>query len=507
MGYCGDLQANTAVDVLIGPFIDDTDGKTAETGLTISQADVLLSKNGQALAQKNNANAATHDAQGYYNCELSAIDMNTEGSLTLVVNEAGALPVRCDFMVMSQAAYLSHYGAKDTGYMDVNMRAVSEDTVAADNLEAACDGTTYNIGGGVVVVASVTGAAGSVTGAVGSVTAGVGLADGAITAAKFDETTAFPLKSADTGATAVARTAAVDAIKAKTDNLPVDPADQSAVEAAITAAHATTDGKVDAVDDYVDTEIAAIVTHLTDIKGATFNGATDSLEAVRDRGDAAWATATGFSTLDAAGVRTAVGLVAANLDTQIADVPTVAEFGARSLPAADYTVVTDLGTVQSGDTFARLGAPAGASVSADVAAVKSDTAAILVDTDTTLPATLTTIEGKVDVVDGVTDAILLDTVEIGAAGVGLTAVPWNAAWDAEVQSEVDDALGAAISEPAALTATKSVKSLLWWVYSRFYLKNTQTAGEQKTYKADGLTVLATRSTGDDGTTQVLGAGS
>ena len=173
MGFCGDLQANVAVDVLIGPFVDDTDGKTAETGLTISQADVLLSKNGQALTQKNNANAATHDAQGYYNCELSAIDMDTEGNLTIVINEAGALPVRCDFMVMSQAAYLSRYGAKDSGYMDVNMRAVSEDTTAADNLEAACDGTTYNIGGGVVVVASVTGAAGSVTGAVGSVTATV----------------------------------------------------------------------------------------------------------------------------------------------------------------------------------------------------------------------------------------------------------------------------------------------------------------------------------------------
>lgn len=31
---------------------------------------------------------------------------------------------------------------------------------------------------------------------------------------------------------------------------------------------------------------------------------------------------------------------------------------------------------------------------------------------------------------------------IGAAGAGLTAVPWNAAWDAEVQSEVDDGLKA-----------------------------------------------------------------
>jgi hypothetical protein len=39
------------------------------------------------------------------------------------------------------------------------------------------------------------------------------------------------------------------------------------------------------------------------------------------------------------------------------------------------------GTAQTGDAFARLGAPAGASVSADIAAVKVDTAAVKVKTD------------------------------------------------------------------------------------------------------------------------------
>jgi Rieske Fe-S protein len=40
------------------------------------------------------------------------------------------------------------------------------------------------------------------------------------------------------------------------------------------------------------------------------------------------------------------------------------------------------------------------------------------------------------------DAILVDTAVIGAAGAGLTAIPWNAVWDAEVQSEVQDAIEA-----------------------------------------------------------------
>ncbi len=45
--------------------------------------------------------------------------------------------------------------------------------------------------------------------------------------------------------------------------------------------------------------------------------------------------------LDAAGIRSAIGLASANLDTQLADIPTVAEFNARSLPSADYFVVSD----------------------------------------------------------------------------------------------------------------------------------------------------------------------
>ena len=60
------------------------------------------------------------------------------------------------------------------------------------------------------------------------------------------------------------------------------------------------------------------------------------------------------------------------------------------------------------------------------------------------------IEAKVDTIDGIVDNILLDTAEIGTAGAGLTAVPWNASWDAEVQSEVADGLTAFWTSPATL---------------------------------------------------------
>lgn len=99
------LRQSTAVDVLIGPFVDSTDGVTAETALTISQADVRLSKNGQTMAQKNDNTACVHDAIGYYNCELDATDTNTVGTLVLAVAEAGALPVRHEFQVVEEAVY------------------------------------------------------------------------------------------------------------------------------------------------------------------------------------------------------------------------------------------------------------------------------------------------------------------------------------------------------------------------------------------------------------------
>jgi peroxiredoxin len=59
-------------------------------------------------------------------------------------------------------------------------------------------------------------------------------------------------------------------------------------------------------------------------------------------------------TLDEIGAAVAAILVdtGTTLDGLIKDIPTTAEFEARSLPAADYTVVGDLGTVQTGDNFA-----------------------------------------------------------------------------------------------------------------------------------------------------------
>lgn len=58
---------------------------------------------------------------------------------------------------------------------------------------------------------------------------------------------------------------------------------------------------------------------------------------------------------------------------------------------------------QTGDSFARLGAPAGASVSADIATIDGNVDAILVDTGTTLDGKINTIDTEVAAIKAVTD--------------------------------------------------------------------------------------------------------
>jgi hypothetical protein len=78
------------------------------------------------------------------------------------------------------------------------------------------------------------------------------------------------------------------------------------------------------------------------------------------------------------------------------------------------TVTTLTGhTAQTGDNYARLGAPAGASVSADVAAVKSETATIVADTNELqsddVPGLIATAQADLDILTGTDGATLATT--------------------------------------------------------------------------------------------------
>ena len=118
--------------------------------------------------------------------------------------------------------------------------------------------------------------------------------------------------------------------------------------------------------------------------------------------------------------------------------------------------------------------------SATFAELKAETAAILEDTGTTL-------DEKINTIDGIVDDILLDTAEIGAAGAGLTAIPWNAAWDAEVQSECTDALNA-YDPPTATELTAGLSAIPAAVWN-YLLSAMSTVGSVGLRLAQWLTIV------------------
>lgn len=114
-------------------------------------------------------------------------------------------------------------------------RNLSATNIDVDQVVASVSGAVGSVTG---AVGSVTGAVGSVTGAVGSVTGNVG---GNVTGSVGSVVGAVGSVTGAVGSVTGLTASDVGAIKAKTDNLPADPADESNVLAAIAAVQADTD--------------------------------------------------------------------------------------------------------------------------------------------------------------------------------------------------------------------------------------------------------------------------
>jgi hypothetical protein len=130
-------QSTAGQEVLIGRFVDDTDGNTAETGLTIANTDIKVWKEGATTLADKNSGGATHIASGMYYAVLDATDTNTLGNLELNVQVSGALSVRREFTVIPAAVYDSIVLGSDN--LQVDAIQVSGSSTAADNIEVVYD--------------------------------------------------------------------------------------------------------------------------------------------------------------------------------------------------------------------------------------------------------------------------------------------------------------------------------------------------------------------------------
>jgi len=448
------LKQSTAYTFRMGPFLDDGDGKTIEDSLSITRADIRLSKAGGDFAQRNAVSPTnlTHDEFGYYILALDATDTATVGELLVAIIDTGnALPVFKTFQVVETDIYEAIFA--DGATLAASVASILEDTATTIPATIATIDTVVDA----ILV--------------------------------------------DTGTTLDGKINTIDTV---VDSILVDTAVIGAAGAGLTGVpwNAAWDAEVqsecaDALTAYDPPTKTELDSAFTEIKGGTW-ATTDTLEAIRDRGDAAWTTGGGGSAPTAAAVADAVWDEATSGHT------TSGTFGEQVKTDID-AILVDTGTtipatIATVDTVVdAILVDTGTTIPATIATVDTVVDAILVDTGTTLPATLDTIDNfldteiaailadtnelqgdwanggrldllvdsiisKVDVVDGivddilvdtgttipatiatidtVVDAILVDTAVIGSAGAGLSGVPWNAAWDAEVQSEVADALAA-----------------------------------------------------------------
>jgi len=385
---------DTALKVIVGPAIDDSDFKTREEGLTFDQAgmevDVILEKHdGTIVTTAVTPTAAgdydwAHTDQGYYSLELPAaagasFNNTEEGIITVAVFCTGVLPFRSvSYDVVPALVYDSI--VKGTDALQVDAIQISGDATAANNAELAFDGTGFGFTN--CTMPTVTALTGH-TAQTGDSFARIGatgssltsLAQAAVcTEARLAELTAANMPAdLDTLLTRV--TAAVALASICTDarlgeldgaNLPTDIAnvkaetalivadtnelqtdwanagrldtilDACALEATVAAlnnistanlATALTDIKLDHLiavadgDDPVDNSIIAMLA-ASDGDWSGFAIANDSLEAIRDRGDAAWITGAGgtppqllqTTTINALATQVSFTLVAGSVD-------------------------------------------------------------------------------------------------------------------------------------------------------------------------------------------------
>lgn len=428
-----------------------SDHVTEATGKTIA---ITISKAGGAFGNPNaGATNATEIANGWYKVTLDATDTGTVGLLALRGTASGIDDIGDRFLVETRPANFASLSIDGSGRIDVGKIGGTAQTAR-------------DIGASVLL-------------SPGTGTGQISLSSGAVTVGTNSDKTGYALTAAYDAAKTAAQ--AGDAMTLSGDFTATMKASLNAATPAVTVSDKTgfklaSDG-LSAVTAWTVAVTGDITGNLSGSVGSVTGLTVSNLDvAVSTR----LAGSSYAAPLDAAGVRSAVGLASANLDTQLAaidsdvnsrlaatsytapDNASVAAIKAKTdnLPvnpaatgdamtltatydaaknAASQTsvdaVATNLTAVRASTDnlpsdpadeslviaatdaiMARIGAPAGASVSADVAAIASDTAAVKTKTDS---LTFTVV--------GELDANIKAVNDVSVAGLGTTGSPWGPA--------------------------------------------------------------------------------
>jgi hypothetical protein len=342
---------NTASQKVGAQMVSATDGSAFTGSVTVS---VTVDAGTQATGTVGSG-ACTHEGNGYHtyapsqaetNGDLVAFTFTGTGAVpqTVQVYTRGGLSTQEKADVNTEAdTAASDYGALKPTTAGRTLDVSAGGEAGLDWANIGSPTTAVNLSGTNIDVDQVVGSV-----AAGGITAS-SLAADAITAAKIAADVSAEIADAvweedlsdhsgTVGSVAEALNAAGSAGDPWTTALPGAYGSGSAGKIIGDNINATissraTQASVDTVDDFLDTEVAAIKAKTDQLTFTTANRVDSTTQA-------------GLSTLDAAGVRTAVGLASANLDTQLDALPTNAEL-ATALGTADDAVLAAIAALNN----------------------------------------------------------------------------------------------------------------------------------------------------------------
>ena len=261
---------------------------------------------------------------------------------------------------------------------------------------------------------------------------------------------------------------------------------------------------------------AALEATLTAMKGATFAGATDSLEAIRDRGDAAWATATGFATptnITAGTITTVTNLTNAPTNGDLtATMKTSVTTAATAATPTAAAVTGAVGSVTAGVTVTTNNDKAGYALTATTG-LGNQTANITGNLSGSVGSVTGAVGSVTGAVGSVTGAVGSVTGAVGSvtAAVTLPTIPTNwitedgIATDAfgalELAAGAASEIAAAISIPSAATIASQVRTELTTELAHITLAKKLLKNRTETDPATGIMTVYD----DDGTTPLYTA--
>jgi hypothetical protein len=350
-------QSTASQEVILGPFVDSTDGNTQKTALTIANTDIKIWVTGATTLANKNSGGATHISGGIYYAVLDATDTATIGPLVIFVHVATALAVRVACMVLDEAVYDAWFGTvalatatNITAGTITTVTTLTNDPTGVGTLLTRM-GTPANLGSGATVAANLNDIEGFVddiptlqtsvddlpTNA--ELATALGAADDAVLAA---------IAALNNLSQANIRTA-VGLASANLDTQLADLPTNSELAAALATADDATLAAIAALNNLSQANVRAAV----GLASANLDTQLDALPtnaelaaALATADDAVLAAIAALNNLSQANIRTALGMASANLDTQLADLPTNAEL-ATALGTADDAVLAAIAALNN----------------------------------------------------------------------------------------------------------------------------------------------------------------